>query len=91
MNSSGAQTLLLLIGIGLAAAVVYSVSQGGKNGPSVGSQIGAGIANEVNDAIAAASNSAWNGSGSGPFDSWSNLANFLTGNCTSAGNCSGGS
>jgi hypothetical protein len=88
-RSSTGETLLLVGGlVGVAYLAYLAFSGGSGNGASVGAQVGAGIANEVNDAISSAAESLWNGTGQGPFDSWSNLANFLTGNCPN-GNCAG--
>jgi hypothetical protein len=91
-RASTGETLLLVGGlVGVAYLAYLAFSGGGSgsgNGASVGAQVGAGIANEVNDAISSAAASVWNGTGQGPLDSWSNLANFLTGNCPN-GNCAG--
>jgi hypothetical protein len=93
MSSTGS-TLLVLAGVAIAGVVIYNAvaNQGpqspGSCGGSLGARAGCGIVNEVNDALSAAANSVWNGSGTGPLDSWDNLFNFLSGNCPN-GNCAG--
>jgi len=69
-----------LVGLVIVAQLYVSAKNLPSTATSAGQQLGQSAANLVGGVL----DGVWNGDGTGPLDSWSNFANYLTGGGSSA-------